>query len=142
MSGSDSDYRLLLSSQCLTSHRGSTFTFYGQANAEMGEGEKAHVCLQQLRIRAPQNERITTVDNRPNSKGATRRNAASGSGFQIAEESLVDMEHADVVLIFNGEEKVQLFLRELTKVIPSFGVHTALTKCKVVIMFVHNWWVA
>ncbi|GAA47297.1 hypothetical protein CLF_100187 [Clonorchis sinensis] len=39
---------------------------------------------------------------------------------QIAEESLVDMEHADVVLIFKEEEKVQLFLSELTKVIPSF----------------------
>ncbi|GAA54975.1 serine/threonine/tyrosine-interacting-like protein 1 [Clonorchis sinensis] len=37
------------------------------------------------------------------------------------EESLVDVEHADVVLIFKEEDKVQLFLSELTKVIPSFG---------------------
>ncbi|GAA54601.1 hypothetical protein CLF_104186 [Clonorchis sinensis] len=35
----------------------------------------------------------------------------------LAEESLVDMEHADVVLIFQEEEKVQLFLIKLTKVI-------------------------
>ncbi|GAA48818.1 hypothetical protein CLF_102073 [Clonorchis sinensis] len=41
--------------------------------------------------------------------------------FQIAEESFVDMEHADVVLIFKEEEKVPLFLSELTKVIPFFG---------------------
>ncbi|GAA54428.1 hypothetical protein CLF_102972 [Clonorchis sinensis] len=35
----------------------------------------------------------------------------------LAEESLVDMEHAAVVLIFREEEKVQPFLSELTKVL-------------------------
>ncbi|GAA48107.1 hypothetical protein CLF_101184 [Clonorchis sinensis] len=44
-----------------------------------------------------------------------------------AEESLVDMEHADVVLIFKEEEKVRLFLSDLTKVIPPFGMHPAFT---------------
>ncbi|GAA49124.1 UPF0577 protein KIAA1324-like homolog, partial [Clonorchis sinensis] len=48
----------------------------------------------------------------------------------LTEESPVDMEHADVVLIFKEEEKVQLFLSELIKFIPSFGMHPALTKCK------------
>ncbi|GAA52503.1 hypothetical protein CLF_108185, partial [Clonorchis sinensis] len=38
----------------------------------------------------------------------------------MAEESLADVEHADGVLIFKEEEKVQLFLSELTKVFQSF----------------------
>ncbi|KER22041.1 hypothetical protein T265_09792 [Opisthorchis viverrini] len=43
-------------------------------------------------------------------------------GVQIAfEEDLVDPEYADdIVLMFEEEEKVQVFLDELTKVIPSF----------------------
>ncbi|KER23595.1 hypothetical protein T265_08538 [Opisthorchis viverrini] len=45
-------------------------------------------------------------------------------GVQIAcEENLVDLEYADdVVLMFEEEEKAQVFLDELTKVIPSFGI--------------------
>ncbi|KER21254.1 hypothetical protein T265_10381 [Opisthorchis viverrini] len=44
-------------------------------------------------------------------------------GVQIAsEENLVDLEYADdIVLIFEEEEKAQVFLDELTKVIPSFA---------------------
>ncbi|KER21518.1 hypothetical protein T265_15073, partial [Opisthorchis viverrini] len=43
-------------------------------------------------------------------------------GVQIAsEENLVDLEYADdIVLMFEEEEKAQVFLDELTKVIPSF----------------------
>ncbi|GAA54546.1 AP-1 complex subunit sigma 1/2 [Clonorchis sinensis] len=50
-----------------------------------------------------------------------KRWKAVGTTLHLAEESLADMEHADVILIFKEEEKVQLFLSGLTKVIPSFG---------------------
>ncbi|KER22936.1 hypothetical protein T265_09067 [Opisthorchis viverrini] len=47
------------------------------------------------------------------------------------EENLVGLEYADdIVLMFEEEEKTQVFLDELTKVIPSFGMHFAPTKCK------------
>ena len=57
-------------------------------------------------------------------------------GVQIAsDENLVDLEYADdIVLIFEEEEKAQVFLDELTKVIPSFGMHFAPTKCKVMLV--------
>ncbi|KER23075.1 hypothetical protein T265_08973 [Opisthorchis viverrini] len=43
-------------------------------------------------------------------------------GVQVAcEENLVDLEYADdIVLMFEEAEKAQVFLDELTKVIPSF----------------------
>ncbi|GAA57679.1 septum formation protein [Clonorchis sinensis] len=48
-------------------------------------------------------------------------------GVQIAcKENLVDLEYADdVVLIFEEEEKAQVFLDELTTVTPSFDMHFA-----------------
>ncbi|KER30273.1 hypothetical protein T265_03227 [Opisthorchis viverrini] len=53
---------------------------------------------------------------------------------QIAcEENLVDLEYADnIVRMFKEKEKAQVFLDELTKVIPSFGMHFAPTKCKTI----------
>ncbi|GAA57616.1 hypothetical protein CLF_112974, partial [Clonorchis sinensis] len=43
------------------------------------------------------------------------------SGSLASDENLVDLEYADdIVLIFEEEEKAQVFLDELTKVIPSF----------------------
>ncbi|GAA51207.1 protein bicaudal C homolog 1 [Clonorchis sinensis] len=49
-------------------------------------------------------------------------------GVQIdCDESFVDLEYADIVLIFEGE-KAQVFLDELTKLILSFGIHFAPTK--------------
>ncbi|KER25966.1 hypothetical protein T265_06663 [Opisthorchis viverrini] len=59
-------------------------------------------------------------------------------GVQIVwEEDLVDLEYADdIVLMFEEEEKAQVFLDELTKVIPSFGMHFALTKCRVMLLVV------
>ncbi|KER34252.1 hypothetical protein T265_00103 [Opisthorchis viverrini] len=61
-------------------------------------------------------------------------------GVQIAsEENLVDLEYADdIVLMFEEEEKAQVFLDELTKVIPSFGMHFAPTKCKVMLADVQS----
>ncbi|KER29596.1 hypothetical protein T265_03797 [Opisthorchis viverrini] len=61
-------------------------------------------------------------------------------GVQIAcEENLVDLEYADdIVLMFEEEEKAQVFLDELTKVIPSFGMHFAPTKCKVMLVDVQS----
>ncbi|KER23347.1 LOW QUALITY PROTEIN: hypothetical protein T265_14658 [Opisthorchis viverrini] len=60
----------------------------------------------------------------------------SGRCVQKAcEENLVDLEYADgIVLMFEEEEKAQVFLDELTKVIPSFGMHFAPTKCKVMLV--------
>ncbi|KER26533.1 hypothetical protein T265_06251 [Opisthorchis viverrini] len=50
-------------------------------------------------------------------------------------EVLQNPEYAgDIVLIFVEEEKAQVFLDELTKVIPSFGMHFAPTKCKVMLV--------
>ncbi|KER20686.1 hypothetical protein T265_10817 [Opisthorchis viverrini] len=61
-------------------------------------------------------------------------------GVQIAsEENLVDLEYADdIVLMFEEEEKAQVFLDELTKVIPSFDMHFAPTKCKVKLVDVQS----
>ncbi|KER31502.1 hypothetical protein T265_02272 [Opisthorchis viverrini] len=61
-------------------------------------------------------------------------------GVQIAcEENLVYLEYADdIVLMFEEEEKAQVFLDELTKVIPSFGLHFAPTKCKVMLVDVQS----
>ncbi|KER20731.1 hypothetical protein T265_10784 [Opisthorchis viverrini] len=39
----------------------------------------------------------------------------------------------DIVLIFEEEVKAEVFLDELTEIIPSFGMHLASTKCKVVL---------
>ncbi|KER19717.1 hypothetical protein T265_11586 [Opisthorchis viverrini] len=48
------------------------------------------------------------------------------------EENHLDLEYADdIVLMFEEEEKAQVFLDALTKVISSFGIHFAPTKCKV-----------
>ncbi|GAA53286.1 hypothetical protein CLF_109940, partial [Clonorchis sinensis] len=47
---------------------------------------------------------------------------------------MISSDNDDIVLIFEAE-KAQVFLDELTKVIPSFGMHFAPTKCKV--MLVH-----
>ncbi|GAA56585.1 forkhead box protein L1 [Clonorchis sinensis] len=57
-------------------------------------------------------------------------------GVQIAsDENVVDLEYADdIVVIFEQEEKAQGFLDELTKVIPSFGMHFAPKKCKVMLL--------
>ncbi|KER20357.1 hypothetical protein T265_11075 [Opisthorchis viverrini] len=51
-------------------------------------------------------------------------------GVRIAsEENLVDLEYADdILLMFEEEKKAQVFLDELTKVIPSFDIHFAPTK--------------
>ncbi|GAA50124.1 leucine-rich repeat-containing protein 51 [Clonorchis sinensis] len=49
----------------------------------------------------------------------------------VSHEKFVDVKHSDVVFIFLEEEKVQVFLNELTKVIPTFVMHPALTKCRV-----------
>jgi hypothetical protein len=56
-------------------------------------------------------------------------------GVQIGNgEKLVDLEYADdIVLMFEEVEEAQLFLDELTKVIPSFGMRFAPTKCKVML---------
>ncbi|KER31714.1 hypothetical protein T265_02084 [Opisthorchis viverrini] len=40
--------------------------------------------------------------------------------------------------MFEEEEKAQVFLDELTKVIPSFGTHFAPTKCKVMLVDVQS----
>ncbi|KER24955.1 hypothetical protein T265_07517 [Opisthorchis viverrini] len=50
----------------------------------------------------------------------------------VNEAPLVELENADD--IFEGEEKVQVFSDELTKVILSFGMHFAPTKCKVMFL--------
>ncbi|GAA52793.1 hypothetical protein CLF_108818 [Clonorchis sinensis] len=48
-------------------------------------------------------------------------------------ENLADLEKADeIVLVFEEEQKVQVFLEQLTKFIPSFGMHAAPTKCKAI----------
>ncbi|GAA48977.1 hypothetical protein CLF_102330 [Clonorchis sinensis] len=53
-----------------------------------------------------------------------------GREYPGTDENLVDLEYeVDIVLIFE-EEKAQLFLDELTKFIPSFGMHFAPTKCE------------
>ncbi|KAG5446087.1 hypothetical protein CSKR_103835 [Clonorchis sinensis] len=50
-------------------------------------------------------------------------------GVQIA----CDLEYADdIALVF--EEKAQVFLDELTKLIPSFGIHCTPTKCKIILL--------
>ncbi|GAA51337.1 hypothetical protein CLF_105930 [Clonorchis sinensis] len=50
-------------------------------------------------------------------------------GVQIAcEENLADLEYADDIVLIFDEEKAQVFLDELIKVIPSFGMHFAPTK--------------
>ncbi|KER31884.1 LOW QUALITY PROTEIN: hypothetical protein T265_12901 [Opisthorchis viverrini] len=55
------------------------------------------------------------------------------------DENLTTLEYADdTVLIFEEEEKAQVFLDELTKVIPSFGMHFAPTKCKVMLVDVQS----
>ncbi|GAA53032.1 ATP-dependent DNA helicase Q5 [Clonorchis sinensis] len=52
-----------------------------------------------------------------------------------SDENLVDLEYADdIVLIFEEEEKAQVFLDEMTKVISSFGMHFAPKKCKVMLL--------
>ncbi|GAA54106.1 hypothetical protein CLF_112185 [Clonorchis sinensis] len=55
-------------------------------------------------------------------------NVREQSNISISEVS----ETYDIVLIFEEEEKAQVFLDELTKVIPSFGMHFAPKKCKLV----------
>ncbi|KER20643.1 hypothetical protein T265_15265, partial [Opisthorchis viverrini] len=57
-------------------------------------------------------------------------------GVQIAsEENLVDLEYADdIVLVFEEQEKAQVFLDELTKDILSFGMHFATTKYEVMLL--------
>ncbi|GAA52406.1 protein kinase [Clonorchis sinensis] len=52
------------------------------------------------------------------------------AGFRPAsDENLVDLEYADdIVLIFEEEEKAQVFLDELTKVIPSFAYRLYLSR--------------
>ncbi|KER28801.1 hypothetical protein T265_04411 [Opisthorchis viverrini] len=72
-------------------------------------------------------------------KAPTPRRTLEGlqnPGVQIAcEDNLVDLEYADdIVLMFEEEEKAQVFLDGLTKVIPSFGMHFAPTKCKVMLV--------
>ncbi|GAA57079.1 hypothetical protein CLF_112108 [Clonorchis sinensis] len=37
------------------------------------------------------------------------------------------MEYADIVLFFQEEKKAHVFLNELTKVVPSYGIHSAPT---------------
>ncbi|KAG5449086.1 hypothetical protein CSKR_100260 [Clonorchis sinensis] len=59
-------------------------------------------------------------------------------GFQISDETFVDMEYADTITFFQEGEDVQMFLNELTKVILSFGMHSAPTKYKVIAMFIHH----
>ncbi|GAA52439.1 hypothetical protein CLF_108081 [Clonorchis sinensis] len=51
-------------------------------------------------------------------------------GFQISDETFVDMEYADTITFFQEGEDVQMFLNELTKVTLSFGMHSAPTKYK------------
>ncbi|GAA52763.1 hypothetical protein CLF_108775 [Clonorchis sinensis] len=57
-------------------------------------------------------------------------------GVQVASDDiLVDLECADdVVLVFEEEEKAQLFLDELTRVIPSFDMPFALTKYEILLL--------
>ncbi|KER19493.1 hypothetical protein T265_11753 [Opisthorchis viverrini] len=65
--------------------------------------------------------------------------STSSQAVSACEESLVDPEYADgIVLMFEEEEKAQVFLDELTKVIPSFGMHSAPTKCKVMLVDVQS----
>ncbi|KER19540.1 hypothetical protein T265_11717 [Opisthorchis viverrini] len=44
----------------------------------------------------------------------------------------------DIVLMFEEEKKAQVFLDELSKVIPSFGMHFAPIKCKVMLVDVQS----
>ncbi|KER18975.1 hypothetical protein T265_12072 [Opisthorchis viverrini] len=61
------------------------------------------------------------------------------SRSKASEENLVDLEYADdIVLMFAEKDKAQVFLDELTKVIPSFGMHFASTKCKVMLVDVQS----
>ncbi|GAA49867.1 hypothetical protein CLF_103697 [Clonorchis sinensis] len=73
---------------------------------------------------------LKKTSDRPNKFPAVLGCTQTRNFEPAPEESLVDMEHADVVLIFKEDEKVHLFLSELIKVIPSFGMHPAPTKCK------------
>ncbi|KER27847.1 hypothetical protein T265_05202 [Opisthorchis viverrini] len=51
------------------------------------------------------------------------------------DENLADLEYADdIVLVFEEDEKAHVFLDELTEVIPSFRMHFAPTKCKVMLV--------
>ncbi|KER28249.1 hypothetical protein T265_04852 [Opisthorchis viverrini] len=61
-------------------------------------------------------------------------------GFQnpgvqiVAGESLVDLEYTDhIALIFEDHSGAQALLNKLTTIIPSFGMHLAPSKCKVVL---------
>jgi hypothetical protein len=56
-------------------------------------------------------------------------------GVQISTgEYFVDLEYADdIVLIFEKVEEAQVFIDELTRVIPSFGMRFAPAKCKVML---------
>ena len=49
------------------------------------------------------------------------------------EENLVDLEYADIVLLFEELQQAQSAMDKLTEVIPSFGMHFAPSTCKVML---------
>ncbi|GAA56580.1 hypothetical protein CLF_111134 [Clonorchis sinensis] len=53
----------------------------------------------------------------------------------VSDENLVDMECADVVLLFKEEEKAQMYLTELIEVIPSFENLVDMECADVVLLF-------
>ncbi|GAA54716.1 hypothetical protein CLF_105085 [Clonorchis sinensis] len=64
-------------------------------------------------------------------KALTSNNLNTGvfQTFQPCDENPVNLEHADdIVLVFEEETKAQVFLDELTKVIPSCSMHSVPTK--------------
>ncbi|GAA49056.1 dynein-1-alpha heavy chain flagellar inner arm I1 complex [Clonorchis sinensis] len=81
-------------------------------------------------FRVTRNTRTSEKAKQSRSWVAIRDDHKTADGI-ACEENLVDLEHADdIVLIFEEEEKAQGSLDELTKVIPSFGMHFAPTNLR------------